>query len=114
MSFFLTRLSKFRWILQCENAEARRLQKKKGEGGRERKISCGGRAWPAGQGVAWKSFCWRRKEAPNLRTWVAKDGVAHTRTLDVFNKLVTRRTPADLSSTEHLTVLNNNILNKYL
>ena len=27
-------------------------------------------------------------------------------TLEVFNKLVTRRTPADLSSTEHLTVLN--------
>ena len=39
-------------------------------------------------------------------TWVAKDGVADTETLDVFNKLVTRRTPADLSSTEHLTVLN--------
>ena len=74
------------------------------EGGEENKLPCGGRAWPAGQGTAWKRFCWRRKEAP--RTWVAKEGVADMETLEVFNKLVTRRTPADLSSTEHLTVLN--------
>ena len=39
---------------------------------------------------------WRRKEAP--RAWVAKEGVAGTVTLDSFNKLATRRTPADLSS----------------
>ena len=32
---------------------------------------------------------WRRKEAP--RTWVAKDGVADTETLDVFNELWTSR-----------------------
>ena len=94
-------------------------KRKKGEGGRGRKFPCGGRAWPAGQGAAWKRFCWRRKEAP--RTWVAKDGVADTsRRRWTFStnfgpavgsrfgacKLVMRRTPADLSSTEHLTVLN--------
>ena len=75
-------------------------KRKKGEGGRGRKFPCGaGRGLqPAGQGAAWKSFCWRRKEAP--RTWVAKEGVADMETLEVFNKLVTRRTPADLSSTE--------------
>ena len=39
---------------------------------------------------------WRRKEAP--RAWVAKEGVAGTVTLGSFNKLATRRTPADLSS----------------
>ena len=46
-----------------------------------------------------------------LRAWVAKGGVliADTKTLDVFNKLATRRTPADLSSTEHLTVLNKKV-----
>ena len=29
-------------------------KRKKGEGGRERKFLCGSRAWPAGQGAAWK------------------------------------------------------------
>ena len=29
-------------------------KRKKGEGGRERKFPCGSRAWPAGQGAAWK------------------------------------------------------------
>ena len=64
----------------------------------------GGRAWPAAcragrSRAAWKSFCWRRKEAP--RTWVAKEGVADMETLEVFNKLVTRRTPADLHRTPY-------------
>ena len=37
-----------------------------------------------------------------------QEGVADTKTMGGFNKLATRRnlTPADLSSTEHLTVLN--------
>ena len=74
------------------------------EGGEE-KLPCGGRAWPAGhRGQPGRASAMEGKEA--LRAWVAKEGVADMETLEVFNKVVTRRTPADLSSTEHLTVLN--------
>ena len=74
------------------------------EGGEE-KLPCGGRAWPAGhRAQPGRASAMEGKEA--LRAWVAKEGVADTETMGGFNKLATHRTPADLSSTEHLTVLN--------
>ena len=42
-------------MIKLESKEIRK--RKKGEGGRGRKLPCGGRARPAGQGAAWKSFC---------------------------------------------------------
>ena len=42
-------------MIKLESKEIRK--RKKGEGGRGRKLPCGGRARPAGQGVAWKSLC---------------------------------------------------------
>ena len=82
-------------------------KRKKGEGGWGRKITllwqgvaCGHRVQPG------RASAMDGKKA--LRAWVAKGCVliADTKTPGSFNKLATRRTPADLSSTEHLTVLN--------
>ena len=58
------------------------------------------------QGAAWKSFC--NGGEGGSQDMGCQEGVADTKTMGGFNKLATRRnlTPADLSSTEHLTVLN--------
>ena len=90
-------------------------KRKKGEGGRGRKITL---RWQGvacrAQGAAWKSFC--NGGEGGSQDMGCQEGVADTKTMGGFNKLATRRnlTPADLSSTEHLTVLNINYINIYI
>ena len=77
-------------MIKLESKEIRRERRVR-EGGEENYPA----ACRAGRSLE-ELLRWRRKEAP--RAWVAKEGVAGTVTLDSFNKLATRRAPADLSS----------------
>ena len=81
-------------MIKLESKEIRRERRVR-EGGEENSLRWQGAACRAGRSLE-EPLRWRRKEAP--RAWVAKEGVAGTVTLDSFNKLATRRTPADLSS----------------
>ena len=82
-------------MIKLESKEIRRERRVR-EGGEENyPARWQGAACRAGRSLE-EPLRWRRKEAP--RAWVAKEGVAGTVTLDSFNKLATRRTPADLSS----------------